>query len=144
MDSRPVSEYGVTFFRGNHHGLAKAKLGDENGLVPGTGNHKGCPYDWFAGAYFQRNHPCRLAVCTPRDENGERRLAEEFDRQWRFEPVEESVACGPSGTPSCCRSTMSEHAYQLEYMWGRPLPAISDGGKRNASVVRTMCGVGCP
>ena len=80
---------------------------------PGTGNHKGCPYNRFAGAYFhsnrpcrlpptppstkmtganrvrrldsglrrndgwrrhtgyfQRNHPCRLAVCTPRDENG--------------------------------------------------------------------------
>ena len=99
---------------------------------------------WWNTGYFQRNHPCRLAVCTPRDENGESWLAEEFDRQWRFEPVEESVACGPSGTPSCCRSTMSEHAYQLEYMWGRPLPAISDGGKRNASVIRTMCGVGCP
>ena len=24
LDSRPVSGYGVTFFRGNHHGLAKA------------------------------------------------------------------------------------------------------------------------
>ena len=25
-------------------GLAKATYGDENGLAPGTGNHKGCPY----------------------------------------------------------------------------------------------------
>ena len=23
--------------------------------MPGTGNHKGCPYDGFVGAYFQRN-----------------------------------------------------------------------------------------
>ena len=64
MDSRPVSEYGVTFFRGNHHGLAKAKLGDENGLVPGTGNHKGCPYNRFAGAYSQRNAGGRLLLCA--------------------------------------------------------------------------------
>ena len=94
--------------------------------------------------YFLRNHPCRLVTCTPRDENGERRLAEEFDRQWRFEPAEESVTCGPSSTPSCCHSVMSEHAYQLEYMWGRPLPAIPDGGEGNASVVRAMRRVGCP
>ena len=38
----------------NDHGLAKATLGDENGLVPGTGNHKGCPYDGFDVAYFHR------------------------------------------------------------------------------------------
>ena len=25
---------------------------NENGLVTGTGNHKGCPYNRFAGAYF--------------------------------------------------------------------------------------------
>ena len=24
-------------------------------LAPGTGNHKGCPYDGLAGGYFQRN-----------------------------------------------------------------------------------------
>ena len=41
--------------RGNHHGLAKATRGDENGLAPGTGNHKGCPYNRFAGAYFHSN-----------------------------------------------------------------------------------------
>ncbi len=29
--------------------------GDENGLAPGTGNHKGCPYDGFIGAYFHSN-----------------------------------------------------------------------------------------
>ena len=23
--------------------------------MPGTGNHKGCPYDGFVGAYFHRN-----------------------------------------------------------------------------------------
>ena len=33
---------------GNHDGLAKATYGNENALVPGTGNHKGCPYDGFA------------------------------------------------------------------------------------------------
>ena len=27
--------------------------------MPGTGNHKGCPYNRFAGAYFQRNDRCR-------------------------------------------------------------------------------------
>ena len=49
----------------NHHGLAKATYGDENGLVPGTGNHKGCPYDGFVGAYFHRNRPCRLPPAPP-------------------------------------------------------------------------------
>ena len=39
----------------NDHGLAKATYGDKNGLVPGTGNHKGCPYDGFIGAYFHSN-----------------------------------------------------------------------------------------
>ena len=39
----------------NHHGLMKATYGDENGLAPGTGNHKGCPYDGFVGAYFHSN-----------------------------------------------------------------------------------------
>ena len=24
-------------------------------MVPGTGNHKGCPYNRFAGAYFHIN-----------------------------------------------------------------------------------------
>ena len=110
-----------------------------------TGGFQTRPYECrLPGGYFQRNRSCRLVTCTPRDENGERRLAEEFDRQWRFEPAEESVTCGPSSTPSCCHSVMSEHAYQLEYMWGRPLPAIPDGGEGNASVVRAMRRVGCP
>ena len=38
----------------NHHGLAKATSGDENGWAPGTGNHKGCPYDGFDVAYIHR------------------------------------------------------------------------------------------
>ena len=29
--------------------------GDENALAPWTGNHKGCPYEGFVVAYFQRN-----------------------------------------------------------------------------------------
>ena len=49
----------------NHHGLMKATYGDENGLAPGTGNHKGCPYDGFVGAYFHRNRPCRLPPAPP-------------------------------------------------------------------------------
>ena len=51
--------------RGNHHGLAKATRGDENGLAPGTGNHKGCPYNRFAGAYFHSNPSCRLPPTPP-------------------------------------------------------------------------------
>ena len=38
-------------------------------LAPGTGNHKGCPYEGFVVVYFQRNPPCSLVVCTPRNEN---------------------------------------------------------------------------
>ena len=34
-------------------------------VVPGTGNHKGCPYNRFAGAYFQRNRSCRLSPTPP-------------------------------------------------------------------------------
>ena len=30
----------------------KTTYGYENGLTPGTGNHKGCPYDEFVGAMF--------------------------------------------------------------------------------------------
>ena len=30
-----------------------------------TGNHKGCPYDRFAGGYFQRNRSCRLSPTPP-------------------------------------------------------------------------------
>ncbi len=54
MDSCPVSWYGVTFFRGN------------DGVVSGTGNHKGCPYDGLAGGYFQRDCSCRLLL-APRN-----------------------------------------------------------------------------
>ena len=50
MDSRPVSWYGVTFFRGN------------DGVVSGTGNHKGCPYGRLAKGYFQRDRSCRLLL----------------------------------------------------------------------------------
>ena len=42
-------------FHGNYHGLVRAHKRDENGLVPGTGNHKGCPNNRFAGAYFHSN-----------------------------------------------------------------------------------------
>ena len=35
--------------------LRRPHKGDENGLAPGTGNHKGCPYNKFAGAYFRTN-----------------------------------------------------------------------------------------
>ena len=41
MDSR---------LRGNDEGLAK-----EISTAPGTGNHKGCPYDGLAEAYFHGN-----------------------------------------------------------------------------------------
>ena len=30
-------------------------MGMKMGWRLGTGNHEGCPYDWFVGAYFQRN-----------------------------------------------------------------------------------------
>ena len=42
-------------FTGITMALRKAMYGDESGLAPGTGNHKGCPYNRFAGAYFQNN-----------------------------------------------------------------------------------------
>ena len=29
------------------------------GCLPGTGNHKGCPYNRFAGAYFHSNDDVR-------------------------------------------------------------------------------------
>ena len=50
--------------RGNLHGHVKATQGDENALAPGTGNHKGCLYDGFAGAYFQRNDGKRVGSET--------------------------------------------------------------------------------
>ena len=51
--------------RGNHHGLVRPHKRDENGLAPGTGNHKGCPYNRLAGGYFQRNRSCRLPPAPP-------------------------------------------------------------------------------
>ena len=39
----------------NHYGLVRPHKRDENGLAPGTGNHKGCPYNRFAEAYFHSN-----------------------------------------------------------------------------------------
>ena len=42
-------------FGGNDHVLTKVTSVNENALAPGSGNHKGCPYDWFAGAYFHSN-----------------------------------------------------------------------------------------
>ena len=52
---RRYDGYVKVSFCGNDHCLVKATNGDENGLAPVTGNHEGCPYDWFVGAYFQRN-----------------------------------------------------------------------------------------
>ena len=46
---------GSSLAGGNDHGLAKVTSVNENALAPGSGNHKGCPYDWFAGAYFHSN-----------------------------------------------------------------------------------------
>jgi len=39
----------------NSHGLEKPVLGNEIGLATGMGNHKGCPYNGFAGACFHSN-----------------------------------------------------------------------------------------
>ena len=37
--------------------LRRVDMGNvgENGLAPATGNHKGCPYNRYTGAYFHSN-----------------------------------------------------------------------------------------
>ena len=38
---------------------------DENVCGAEAGNHKGCPYNGFAGAYFRSNRSCRLSPTPP-------------------------------------------------------------------------------
>ena len=45
--------------------IGRGLFSEENGLVPGTGNHKGCPYNRFAGACFRSNRSCRLSPTPP-------------------------------------------------------------------------------
>lgn len=53
------------------------------------------------------------ATGTPRHENWVRRLVDEHESHWRFEPVYQYVACDPACAPSCRYSAKSEYAYQL-------------------------------
>ena len=57
-DSRiaPTGDWTGVVFRGIiHAALPVCTPRDENGHAAGTSNHKGCPYDRFAGAYFRTN-----------------------------------------------------------------------------------------
>ena len=67
MDSRPVTWYGVKFFRGNN-GAGVA--------VSGTGNHKGCPYDGLAEGCCQRGGLAKAFESGNDGGRGERRVRE--------------------------------------------------------------------
>ena len=62
----PLREVGRGYFRRNHScSLAACTTSNEKVCGAEAGNHKGCPYDGFAGAYFRTNRSCRLSPTPP-------------------------------------------------------------------------------